>query len=216
MENPRTRTAVGLLLLGAGILVLLQNLGIVRSGLSLLWSVCFLVAGGIFTFVFLNDRKNWWAVIPGFALLGIGALILLGWALPVSGERWGGGLFLGALGAAFWVIYANRRDQWWPIIPGGVLMTLALVAVLDEGVGVGFDTGSIFFLGLGATFLLLYLLPTAAGKMTWAVYPAIILGAIGVIIALASSSLMRYLGPLALVAAGVYLVYRAARPKPAG
>ena len=216
MENTRTRMAIGALLVGAGILVLLQNLGVIRSGLELLWAVCFLLAGGVFTSVFLNDRKNWWAVIPGFALLGIGALILLSWALPVSGGRWGGGLFLGALAAAFWVIYANRRDQWWPILPGGVLLTLALVAVLDEGVGVGFDTGSIFMLGLGATFLVLYLLPAAGGKQAWAVYPAVILIAIGVIVAIASSSLMQFVGPLALVAAGVYLVYRAARPKRAG
>ncbi len=216
MENTRTRMALGALLVGAGILVLLQNLGVIRSGLELLWSVCFLAAGGIFTFVFLNDRKNWWAVIPGFTLLGIGALILLNWALPISGGRWGGGLFLGALAAAFWVIYANRRDQWWPIVPGGVLLTLALVTVLDEGVGVGFDTGSIFMLGLGATFLVLYLLPAGGGKQAWAVYPAVILIAIGVIVAIASSSLMRFVGPLALVAAGIYLVYRAARPKRAG
>jgi hypothetical protein len=90
------------------------------------------------------------------------------------------------------------------------------VAVLEDGVGVGFDTGSIFMLGLGATFLVLYLLPTAGGKNTWAIYPAVILIAIGVIVAIASSSLMRFAGPLALVAAGVYLVYRAARPKRAG
>lgn len=216
MENTRTRMAIGALLVGAGILVLLQNLGVIRSGLALLWSVCFLGAGGVFTYVFVNDRKNWWAVIPGFALLGIGGLILLDWALPVSRGRWGGGLFLGALAAAFWVIYANRRDQWWPILPGGVLLTLALVAVLNEGVGVGFDTGSLFMLGLGATFLVLYLLPAAGGKQGWAVYPAVVLIAIGVIIAIASSSLMRFVGPLALMAAGVYLVFRAARPRRAG
>lgn len=217
MGSTRVRMAVGVLLVAAGILVLLQNLGIVRSGLSLLWAMCFLAAGAIFTFVFLNDRKNWWAVIPGFTLLGIGALILLNWALPVTGGRWGGGLFLGALGASFWVIYASRRDQWWPIIPGGVLITLALVAVVDEGLGGGNDGGSLFFLGLGATFLLLYLLPQAGGKMTWALYPAGILAAIGVMASIASSSLMRFLGPVALLAVGAYLVVRAAgRPKTGG
>jgi hypothetical protein len=213
MGNTRVRMAIGGLLVGAGVLVLLQNLGVLRSGLELLWSLCFLVAGAIFTYVFVNDRKNWWAVIPGFTLLGIGALILLGWALPVSGDRWGGALFLGALGASFWVIYANRRDHWWPVIPGGVLMTLALVSVMDDAVRTGFDTGALFFLGLAATFFLLYVLPHAGSKMHWALYPAGILAAIGVVIAIASSSLMRFLGPVALLVAGVYLVYRAARPK---
>ena len=214
MGNTRVRLAAGILLVAAGILVLLQNFGILRSGLSLLWSLCFLAAGVIITFVFLTDRKNWWAVIPGFTLLGIGALILLDWALPATGGRWGGPLFLGALGAAFWVIYANRREQWWPIIPGGVLLTLAFVAALDDAVGViGFDTGSLFFLGLAGTFFLVYLL-AQPNKMTWALYPAGILAAIGVVIAISSSSLTRYLGPVALLIAGGYLVYRAlARPK---
>lgn len=213
MGNTRTRMAAGVLLVGAGILVLLQNLGIVRSGLSLLWALCFLAGGAVFTFVFFNDRKNWWAIIPGFTLLGIGALILVDWALPVSGERWGGGLFLGALGASFWVIYANRRDQWWPIIPGGVLITVAIATLLEDLVNPGFDTGSLILLGLGATFFLVYSLPPSGKKMTWALYPAGILAAIGVVIAIASSSLMRFLGPVALLVAGIYLVYRAARPK---
>ena len=33
---------------------------------------------------------------------------------------WGGALFLGSIGLAFWVIYFVRRDFWWAVIPGGV------------------------------------------------------------------------------------------------
>jgi hypothetical protein len=213
MGNTRIRMAAGLLLVGAGILVLLQNLGIVRGGLSLLWALCFLAGGAVFTFVFFNDRKNWWAIIPGFTLLGIGALILLDWALPVSGDSLGGTLLLGAMGASFWVIYANRREHWWPIIPGGVLITVAISTLVEDLVSPGFDTGSLVLLGLGATFYLVYALSPSAKKMTWALYPAGILAAIGVAIGIASSSLMRFLGPVALLVAGIYLVYRAARPK---
>jgi hypothetical protein len=213
MGNTRIRMAAGVLLVGAGILVLLQNLGIVRGGLSLLWALCFLAGGAVFTFVFFNDRKNWWAIIPGFTLLGIGALILLDWALPVSGDSLGGTLLLGAMGASFWVIYANRREHWWPIIPGGVLITVAISTLVEDLVSPGFDTGSLVLLGLGATFYLVYALSPSAKKMTWALYPAGILAAIGVAIGIASSSLMRFLGPVALLVAGIYLVYRAARPK---
>jgi hypothetical protein len=84
----------------------------------------------------------------------------------------------------------------------------------DDGVGVGFDTGSLFFLGLAATFFLVYLLSQPGSKMSWALYPAGVLAVLGVVIAFASSSLARFLGPLALLVAGGYLVYRAmARPK---
>ena len=37
-------------------------------------------------------------------------------------------MFLGTIGLSFWVIYLTRRDFWWAVIPGGALMTLALVA----------------------------------------------------------------------------------------
>ena len=35
---------------------------------------------------------------------------------------WGGALFLGCIGIAFWVIYLADRARWWGIIPGGVLL----------------------------------------------------------------------------------------------
>jgi hypothetical protein len=214
MENKRVRLAAGVLLVAAGVLVLLQNLHIIRSGLSLLWSLCFLAAGVIFTYIFLKDHSHWWAVIPGFTLLGIGGLILLDWALPTIGDTLGTSLLLCLMGASFFVIYANRREQWWPIIPGGVLITVAISTLLEDLVKPGFDTGSLILIGLGATFFLVYLLSPSGKKMTWALYPAGILAAIGVAIGIASSKLMAYVAPLALLAVGAYLVFRAvARPK---
>jgi len=218
MENKRIRLAAGVLLVAVGVLVLLQNLHIIRSGLSLLWSLCFLAAGAIFTYLHFKDRANWWAIIPGFTLLGIGGLILLGWALPAIGDTLGTFLLLGAIGASFFVIYANRREHWWPIIPGGVLITVAISTLLEDLLRPAFDTGSLVLIGLGVTFLLVYLLSPSEKRMTWALYPAGILAAIGVIIGITTSPLMSYAGPVALLAIGGYLVYRAlsARPKVGG
>lgn len=215
MENKRVRLAAGILLVAVGVLVLLQNLHIMRSGLSLLWSLLFLAAGAIFTYLYFKDRSNWWAIIPGFTLLGVGMLILLSWALPAIGDTLGTFLLLGAIGASFFVIYANRREHWWPIIPGGVLITVAISTLLEDLLRPAFDTGSLVLIGLGVTFLLVYLLSPVTKKMTWALYPAGILAAIGVIIGITTSPLMSYLGPVVLLAIGGYLVYRAvsARPK---
>jgi len=215
MENKRVRLAAGILLVAVGVLVLLQNLHIMRSGLSLLWSLLFLAAGAVFTYLYFKDRSNWWAIIPGFTLLGVGMLILLSWALPAIGDTLGTFLLLGAIGASFFVIYANRREHWWPIIPGGVLITVAISTLLEDLLRPAFDTGSLVLIGLGVTFLLVYLLSPVTKKMTWALYPAGILAAIGVIIGITTSPLMSYLGPVVLLAIGGYLVYRAvsARPK---
>jgi hypothetical protein len=57
----------------------------------------------------------------------------------------GRALFLAALSLAFWAVYLTRREQWWAIIPGGALATLALVAALDT-IKLPIDTGGIFLL----------------------------------------------------------------------
>ena len=214
MDDRRVRLAGGALLVVAGVLVLLQNLNILRSGLSLLWALCFLAAGAIFTSFYFKQRSHWWTIIPGFSFLGLGVLILLSWILPGVGNSVGTGLFLGSIGASFFVIRADHRDQWWPIIPGGVMITVGVVAMLESLGWLGFDSGSIFLVGLGLTFLLVYLLSPSSKKMTWALWPAGILAAIGVFIGVATSRLMTYIGPLALLAIGGYLVYRAVSSRP--
>lgn len=214
MDDKRIRLAGGALLVVAGVLVLLQNLNILRTGLSLLWSLCFLAAGGIFSYLYFKDRGRWWWIIPGFTFLGLGALILLSWVWPGLGNTLGTTLFLGAIGAAFFVIYADHRQHWWPIIPAGVMITVALSTLVEDLVSPWFDTGSLVLIGLGVTFLLVYLLSPTTNRMTWALWPAGILAAIGVIIGIGTSPAMAYVGPLALVAIGGYLVYRAVSSRP--
>lgn len=207
MKRSYAPSAFGLLLVGLGVLFLLQNFAILTFGWDLIWAVLFGVGGVAFVAVFLNNREQWWAIIPGFTLLGLAGLLGLEAIFPESLGGWGGTLFLGAISLAFWVIFAIRRENWWAVIPGGVLLTLALVAGLAEITG-GEVTGGLFFLGLAATFGLVYLLPTPEGRMKWAIIPASILGAMGVLILMATTPFINYLGPAALILVGLYLVYR--------
>ena len=142
------------MLVGLGILFLLQNLGVVTTGWDLIMALLFALGGVLFVTVFLGNRDHWWAVIPG-----------------------------------------------------GVLLTLALVASLADIAG-GEAVGGFFFLGLAATFGVVYLLPTPEGRMKWAIIPAAILGAMGVLITLAASPFLNYLWPVALVSIGLFLIYR--------
>ena len=192
----------GLVVLGG--LMLLEKLGIFAGGAGLFWNVLLLLAGGYFLMMYIqNARGQWWAVIPGLALLG---MALEGLLSGLFG-RLAGGFFLGSLGLAFFIVYISDRARWWGIIPGGVLLTLALVAVLDNATAM--DTGGVFFLGLGLTFLLVALLPTPAGKMDWAYIPAVALlvmgGALGGGL---SPAMTGYLWPAALIIGGVALIVR--------
>jgi hypothetical protein len=212
----RTRGAQvwGLLLIVAGILLLLGTLGILGQLVAYIWALLFAVAGLGFLYVFLNRRDNWWAVIPGMTLLGIGGVILVSEAAPRWGAAWSGALFLASLALAFWIIYVSQRGYWWALIPAGVLTTLAMVTGLSS-VLPGLETGGIFFLGLGLTFLVLSVVRTPEGRLTWALIPAAVLLVMGALLVAQSVRAFAYVWPIALVVAGAYLLFRAATSRPA-
>jgi hypothetical protein len=191
----------GLVLILTGALYLLQSLGLLDNVGDVFWGAIFLSAGALFLFAYFTG--SWWAAIPGCTLAGIGALILL----PDSLDEFGGALFLGSIGIAFWLVYATApRERWWALIPAGVLTVLAVVTFLPEFIG-GRASGSIFFFGLALTFALVALL---AG-MKWAWYPAAVLGAIGLVSLLALESLSNYIWAAALILAGGFFIFRAMR-----
>ena len=206
MRRVEWRVLVGILLVAVGALLLLQTLGVFRFVWDFVWSILFLAGGAAFLVAFLGREEDWWAVIPGMALLGIGALI--GLSIIGLGEIIGGAVFLGALSLSFWLVYLRRRENWWAVIPGGVLLTLAVVAGLEQVVPWA-ETGGLFFVGLALTFGAVYLLPTPQGRMTWALIPAAVLLVVGLVVVLATSTVLQYLWPAVLILFGGFLVLRA-------
>ncbi len=206
MKGIESRTFWGILLIVGGLLFLSQSLGLVI--LNTLWPVVFVAAGAVFLYAFAQQRQNWWAVIPGMALLGISALSAFYQIFPRTNDKWGGALFLGSLAAAFIAVYLRTgAREWWAVIPAGVLGTMATTVLLDPLLGSGFTSG-LFMLGIAATFALVYLLPAPSGRMNWALYPACITGGIGILTLVTATQIMRVLGPLAIIAFGLYLILR--------
>ncbi len=207
MKRLGVRVIGGILLIAVGILYLLQNLGILGGVLDLLWAFLFGAGGAVLLYIFLADRANWWAIIPGFVLLSLAALIALDWLAPEIGDAWGGALFLAGIGLAFWIVYLTNREYWWALIPGGVLLTLALVAGFSSAFE-GVEIGGIFFLGLGLTFGLLAFAPTPQGRMKWALIPAAILLVMGLLLMAAATAVLEYIWPVALILTGIYVILR--------
>jgi len=195
----------GLLILG-GLIFLLENLGIFKLG-DLFWALLLGLAGAFFLGVFIQNRQNWWALIPAFTLFGIVIVIALGVLAPRVESVIGGAIVLGGISASFWAIFLLNRQQWWAIIPGGVLLTLAAIAALEDYLpGVG--SGGVFFLGLGVTFALVAVLPAQATEMRWAWIPAGVLAVMGLIFLAAAQDLINYIWPAALIILGGFLVLR--------
>ena len=189
----------GVLLILAGVIFLLNNLGMIALNWEMLIGPVFALGGLAFLVVFILNTDDWWALIPGFVLIAIGVISFMGQNMDSVADRWSGAIFLGLLGLSFLLIYLFHRDNWWAIIPGGVLLTLAGVTLVpDEGA----LSGVIFFLGMAATFGLVYILPKPAGRLKWALYPAGILFLIGIMVYLGAEDLINYVWPVALLLIG--------------
>jgi hypothetical protein len=189
---------VGLALILLGGLFILQTQGIIQNVGDTFIGGAFLVGGLIFLIAYFTG--SWWAAIPGCVLTGIGVLILL----PTSLDQFGGAVFLGGVGLAFWLVYLPARiERWWALIPAGVLTTLAFVTFAPELIGEA-AAGGIFFLGLALTFVLVALL----ANMRWAWYPAAALGVMGLIAILSIDSFGNYIWAAVLILLGGYLIFR--------
>jgi hypothetical protein len=193
------RIVVGAALILGGILMLLDRTGILKGATDLFWAGLLAVGAFIFLYWFFSDRNRWWAAIPGFTLAGMAASTLL-----LNRIGWGGLAFLGGIGVGFWAVYLRRPEQWWAIIPGGVLLTLGFSSALTEAYKIA-DTGGVFFVGLGLTFLLVALL----AKMKWAYIPAAVLLILGFFLGTPFVGIFEYAWIGVLLAAGVVLVVSA-------
>ena len=206
MKRSRTPALWGILLVIVGVLILVQNLGYWGDLDGLVWAGAFALSGLIFVGMFLGNTENWWAIIPGFSLLGIGMLIGLEELFPSLNGDWSGAIFLGMVALAFWVILLRVREAWWAVIPAGVLTTLTAIVALDN-MSSGDVTAGILFLGMGLTFVLVALL-RGGSERRWALIPAAIMLLMSGIFMTNAVGLLGYVWPLVLVAAGAGFVFR--------
>jgi uncharacterized membrane protein HdeD (DUF308 family) len=197
----------GTVLVIGGVLLLLDSTGVFKGG-ALFWTIVLGVVGILFLWFYFTNRDHWWSLIPGVILLGVSATIGLSSFLPGFDEtNFVGTIILGSIALSFLLVYLTNRNNWWAIIPAGVMATIAVVATLDV-VTTGLASGGIFFLGLGITFAIVAILPNPVGQMRWAWIPAGILGIFGLILFGASEQYLNYVWPIALLLAGIYLIIR--------
>jgi drug/metabolite transporter superfamily protein YnfA len=213
MKRIQWQYVMGTLLILFGVVFLLDNFNVIQNVSDVFFGALFAVGGAFFLYIYLSENKQWWALIPGFVLLGLGVLISLDAFLPQQADDIGGPLFLASISIPFWIIYLRfRGDFWWALIPAGVMLTLALIAGAESllpGLDLG---GTILFFGMGLTFFIVGLIPTPAGQMRWAFIPAVILTIMGFFILALEHESGTLFAAGALILVGLYQIYRALRP----
>jgi hypothetical protein len=207
------RVPLGIGLMAIGILYLLQNFGIVDAALSIVWILLFAAAGLVFLYVYRQNREQWWALIPGFTMLGLAGLIVLNEYAPSGLQDLAVPIFLSIIGLSFALIYIQQRDYWWAIIPAGLLFSVAVMSGLEPLLDGGEALVGVFFLGGGLTFGILGVMKTPQGRMKWAFIPAalfIVMSGIFFSIALEAIQIVWAVG---LVVVGVYFLFRGFRKR---
>ena len=208
MNPMRWRILVGGLLILAGVFAMINAVTGIDLG-GFVWAVLFVLGGLAFISVMASNRNHWWAAIPGFTLLGIGALIGLDQIAPRAAGQIGGALVLAGIGVSFLVVYLLNRSFWWAIIPMGVMFSLVALILLDPYLS---EPAILFFLGLAATFGVLALLPIDNGKRTiWPVYPAGGLLLVALVVGIGASDWAGYIMPVIVIGIGLFLVLRSLR-----
>lgn len=208
----RIRNTIGILLITIGGLLILQNLNIFSGDVeNIIWAVVFGVLGGFFISRYLARRENWGWLIPGVSLLGIGISNLVA-LIPTIGDTYSEFIILFSIGFSLILIYLNDRIHWWALVPGGLLISLGIGSIVERFDPAWVDSGGVLFLGLGLTFLILFLLPTPYGRLKWALIPALILLALGSVVVISENlAIGGFIGPAIIIIVGLLVLVNTIR-----
>lgn len=206
MKINRSGLFWGLLLIGAGAVALAQQLGYIdRFTDPQFWIWVFGLASLVaFIEYALSGWKQWGWLFPAGVLGGLAVTILLA-TNNVGTAAVGTPLFVG-LTVPFAVAYlSDRVRNWWALIPGGIMVFLALVTLLVDTAG-GEWVGALFLFMVAGSFLMVYL---NNQTRLWALLVAYITGVLGIAPLMATGRYTEYYGPIFLFAVGLpfFLVY---------
>ena len=194
----------GVMLFLAMVTLLVDNVGGEWVGAMFL-----LIIALTFLFVYLNNRTRIWALIVAyvFGILSIAPM------LAAYGEMaaYFGTVFLLAIALPFYFLYFRSENNWWAIIPAGVMTVLAIVATLGiagwiNDANSGAYANAFMMAGLAATFAVVWL----RHNRPWAKIVTLILAALAVASGFFVSS-YEIFWPIAIILGGIYLLYTALR-----
>jgi hypothetical protein len=166
-----------------------------------------------FLVVFLRDRRQWWALIPAGIMTVVGLFLLV----TISGNNaaWTPSLIVLGVALPFYAIYLLNRDQWWALLPAGILTgaavaTFVATSNLSEG-STERLAGFAVLMSLGLVFAFLWW-QRKAFQTDWAGVPALIM-IVGAVAILIFGLRMEIFWALAFIALGGWILLRSLRPR---
>jgi hypothetical protein len=156
MNINRSSLFWGVLLIGGGILALAGQLGYIEHLSPTLWIFVFAAISllGLVSYA-MTGWTQWGWLFPTGVFGGLAVIIVLA-TNHVDSAAVGSPLFFGLLLPFAAAYLTDRTRNWWALIPGGVMLFLALTTLLIDTVG-GEWIGAMVLLLIGLVFLAVYL-----------------------------------------------------------
>src|SRR5215208_7120572 len=111
-----------------------------------------------FLFVYLNNRTRTWALIVTYVMFVLGIAPLL--SMGGRDAEYFGSVFMFAVALPFFFLYFRAAQNWWAIIPAGVMtvlgviVTAAIAGLINDNSGGAF-VSAFLMAGFAATFAVL-------------------------------------------------------------
>ena len=187
----------GALLIGAGVLALAEQTGHVDAFTPQMWVIVFAAISLLgFVSYALSSGKQWGWLFPAGVFGGLAVTITLA-TNDVGSAAVASPLFFGLLIPFAAAYLTDRTHNWWALIPGGVMLFLALVTLLVDSIG-GEWIGALFLFLIALSFFVVY---WNNRTRIWALLVAYILGVLAIAPAMASGGrIVEYYGPIFLFA----------------
>jgi hypothetical protein len=197
----------GLLLIAAGVVALGQQMGYISQFTEpRIWIAVF-AAVSLLAFLnyALSGWKKWGWLFPAGVFGGLALVITLATS-NVDSAAVASPLFLGLLIPFVAAYLTDRTHNWWALIPGGVMLFLALTTLFVDSSG-GEWVGALFLFMIALSFLVVYL---NNRTRTWAVIVAYIVGVLSIAPLMSTGGRdAAYFGPIFLFAVALpfFFVY---------
>ncbi|MBK9925246.1 MAG: hypothetical protein IPP66_08125 [Anaerolineales bacterium] len=206
MNMKKSNIFWGLLLIVGGGFALAQQLGYIKNLSPQVGMYAFAVIAVIALVMYaLSNWREWGWLFPAGVFGGLAvtaALAINKFDNPAVGSP----LFFGLLIPFVAAYLTDRARNWWALIPGAVMLFLALTTLLVENVG-GEWVGSLFLFLIALSFFVVYL---NNRTRTWALLVAYIMFVLSIAPAMASGGeLAAYYGAIFLLAVALpfFIVY---------
>lgn len=206
MNINRSSLFWGVLLIGGGVLALAGQLGYIENLSPMLWIFVFAAVSllGFISYA-TTGWTQWGWLFPTGIFGGLAVIIALA-TNNVNSAAIGSPLFFGLLLPFVAAYLTDRIRNWWALIPGGVMLFLALTTLLVDTVG-GEWVGAMFLLLIGLAFLAVYL---NNQTRIWALIVAYVFGVLSIAPMLAAGGeIAAYFGSVFLfgVALPFFILY---------